>query len=95
MIAGAHCQDQHTNCKSWATAGSCTLSPDPMLTTCPKSCGVCKEVCKDKKSDCLAWADLGYCRRTAKSEVHLIQYMLKNCKKSCGVCTSDIVTKKT
>ena len=66
-----------------------------MLTTCPESCGVCKEVCKDKyTSDCPAWADYGYCRRSAKNTDHILNFMWTNCKKSCGVCTSGIVVKK-
>ena len=93
-VAG-QCQDQHQNCKDWAKANFCTLSPDPMLKTCPKSCGVCNKVCKDDYPDCSAWAEYGYCLRTSKNTDQIIKFMLNNCKKSCGVCISVPTMKAT
>ena len=92
LFSGGQCEDQHKHCKNWAENDHCSLSPDPMLTTCPKSCGACSEECKDEeayRSDCPAWADYGYCLRTVKNS-NILKFMLKNCKKSCGVCTPGI-----
>ena len=93
LNSGGRCEDQHQNCKDWAKANFCTLSPDPMLKTCPKSCGICNKVCKDDNPHCSAWAEHGHCLRTSKNTDQTINFMLINCKKSCGVCTPGIILK--
>jgi hypothetical protein len=94
LFSGGQCEDQHKHCKSWAEHDHCSLSPDPMLTTCPKSCGLCSEEfkCKDEDvyPDCPAWADYGFCLRTVRNSDNVVKFMLNNCKKSCGVCTPGI-----
>ena len=93
LFSGDKCKDQYIHCVSWAAAGFCTLSPDPMLTVCPESCDVCTEVCEDNprySRDCPAWADYGYCIRSPTSTDHVIMFMLNNCRKSCGVCSPGI-----
>ena len=88
LILKGKCQDRHEHCESWATHGFCTMNPDPMLKTCPDSCGICNEVCKDNFPDCPGWAKYGFCRRTAKNTEGVIKFMWNNCKKACGVCTT-------
>ncbi|XP_028395190.1 zinc metalloproteinase nas-13-like [Dendronephthya gigantea] len=86
----AQCRDGHVHCVSWAKAEFCELSPDPMLSTCPKSCGVCDEPCVDGFRDCPGWADYGYC----VSRVSRIKdFMLNHCKLSCSICTPATTTK--
>ncbi|CAB3982231.1 zinc metallo ase nas-13-like [Paramuricea clavata] len=92
---GGKCQDQHQHCKSWAKANFCELSPDPMLTSCPESCGVCGKVCQDEYKDCPAWADYGYCIRKPGTSDHIIKFMLSSCRKSCAVCIPAPTTKPT
>ena len=94
MILGKQCQDDHEQCKNWAKAGFCTLSPDPMLTTCANSCGICNGVCKDNFPDCPGWAKNGFCLRTEGNTDHEINFMWNNCKKSCGICTGGMFVKE-
>ena len=84
------CKDTHKNCKSWANAGFCDMSPDPMLKVCPESCKICNdEKCQDApnyKTQCPAWADNGYCTYTGDKANHMVKFMMKNCRKSCDLC---------
>ena len=86
------CRDKHVHCPSWAKADYCELSPDPVLKTCPKSCGICdeKKPCVDDYNNCKGWAKYGYCVK--KDDSHIINFMLRNCKISCGVCNTGILT---
>ena len=94
LFLGENCRDTHIHCKSWANAGYCTLSPDPMLKVCPESCAVCDKKCEDNqdyRSDCPGWADYGYCVRGPNTPDYILTFMKTNCMKSCGVCTSGKV----
>ena len=36
------CIDEDKHCKGWAEDGECEKNPNYMLTSCRRSCGVCK-----------------------------------------------------
>ena len=86
------CRDKHVHCPSWAKADYCELSPDPVLKTCPKSCGICgkNKPCADDYDDCKGWGEHGYCIK--KDDLRIMNFMLNNCRKTCGICTQGILT---
>ena len=66
-----------------------------MVSTCRKSCEVCKEggeaeeatekTCVDEEGDCPAWAENGFCQASSIYS----DYMELNCEKSCGKCGEE------
>jgi len=92
------CEDNHSDCESWATSGECERNSGYMLSNCKKSCGECdiatwpptKAPVAVTPHPCGCVDDNINCPSLAASGEcqNNPNYMLYYCKISCNTCQS-------
>lgn len=83
------CQNNHSECESWAGQGECNKNPGYMAVMCRAACNACptkaeakelkRKTCVDERSECQDWALRGECGTNPK-------YMLWGCPRACNSC---------
>ncbi|XP_078351704.1 uncharacterized protein LOC144636382 [Oculina patagonica] len=95
------CDDQHTECRSWAKKGMCEEQPSKMDSWCPWSCHKCApelmvthKGCRDHSSSCKDWAKNGDCMNKPVFMTAFCRWTCKHCaKKSVATTVQDRMPK--
>ncbi|XP_014678976.1 PREDICTED: high choriolytic enzyme 1-like [Priapulus caudatus] len=74
----ADCQNENTQCESWAGRGQCQANPRYMLANCRPACGVCGDsTCNDGNRLCPYWASIGECQKNPGYMLPTAQFSAK------------------